>query len=120
MENEGRMQTGTRLIAGGILVAAAGLLALGRTTLLSVVEFQHSWPVILIVVALAQLAVTIRDPRQQGWGLLLLGDWLFVNTMTDWAYPQLSWPLLLAGVGAWVIASGARRTRISQRDRNVA
>jgi len=35
--------------------------------------------------------------------LLLLGDWLFANTMTNWAYAQITWPIILTGVGALMI-----------------
>jgi hypothetical protein len=39
----------------------------------------------------------------RGWSLLLIGDWLFANTLTDWVYAQISWPMLLAAAGAAMI-----------------
>ena len=122
MESQAKMHTGTRLIAGTILVIAGGALALGNSGLFMTVELQRSWPLALIAMGLAELVVTMRSPRQSGFGLLLLGDWLFMNTMTHWAYQQLAWPLLLAGVGAWILAGGITRAKRSSltMDRHVA
>jgi hypothetical protein len=122
MESQAKMHAGTRLIAGTILVIAGGALALGNSGLFNAVELQRSWPVVLIAMALAQLAVTMRSPRLSGWGLLLLGDWLFMNTMTDWAYQQLGWPLLMTGVGSWIIAGVMAREKRSSlnMERHVA
>ena len=83
----------------------------GNSGLLKAVDLQRSWPVVLIALALAQLAMTMRSPRLKGWGLLLLGDWFLVNTMTDWAYLHFAFPLLVAGVDYWIIAGGMNRNR---------
>jgi len=122
MESQAKMHAGTRLIAGTILVVAGGALALGNSGLFMTVELQRSWPLALIAMGLAELVVTMRSPRLSGFGLLLLGDWLFMNTMTHWAYPQLTWPALLAGVGAWIVAGGMTRSKRSSLnlDRHVA
>jgi hypothetical protein len=122
MESQAKMHAGTRLIAGTILVVAGGALALGNSGLFMTVELQRSWPLALIAMGLAELVVTMRSPRLSGFGLLLLGDWLFMNTMTHWAYPQLTWPVLLAGVGAWIVAGGMTRSKRSSLnlDRHVA
>jgi hypothetical protein len=113
MESQPKMHAGTRLIAGTILVAAGGALTLGNSGLFMTVELQRSWPLALIAMGLAELVMTMRSPRLSGFGLLLLGDWLFMNTMTHWAYPQLAWPVLLAGVGAWIAARGITRAKRS-------
>lgn len=113
MDSQAKMHAGGRLIAGTILVIAGCALALGNSGLLSAVDLQHSWPLVLIALALAQLAMTMRSPRLRGWGLLLLGNWLFMNTMTDWAYLRFAWPLLVAGVDYWLIAGGMSRAKRS-------
>jgi hypothetical protein len=122
MESHAKMPAGIRLIAGTIMVIAGGALAFGNSGLFNAVELQRSWPVVLIALALAQLALTMRSPRLRGWGLLLLGDWLLMNTMTDWAYLRLAWPLLLAGVDYWIIVGGMSRAKRSSlnMDRHAA
>ena len=111
-----------KAIAGTILVVAGGALALGNSGIFGAVELQRSWPLVLIAMGLAELVITMRTPRQRGWVLLLLGDWLFMNTMTNWAYQQFTWPVLLTAVGSWIIAGGiARAKRASlNMDRHVA
>ena len=53
-------------------------------------------------------------------GLLLLGDWLFANTMTNWAYAQISWPIILTGAGAlMIIRAIGRRDELDRRDESV-
>ena len=107
MESLAKMPAVRRLIAGTILVIAG--LGLGYSGILNAADLQRGWPVILIALGLVRLAMTMRSPRLSGWGLLLLGDWLFMNTMTDWAYERYTWPLLLAGVDFWIIAGGVTR-----------
>jgi Domain of unknown function (DUF5668) len=121
MEPQAKMHAGTPLITGTILIMAGAALALGNSGLFKAVDLQRSWPVVLIALALAQLAMTMRSPRLKGWGLLLLGDWFLANTMTDWAYLQFAFPLLVAGVDYWIIAGGmnlAKRASLN-RDRHV-
>jgi hypothetical protein len=96
------------LLTGGALVTAGVLLMRQSVGLVHVVDLAHGWPVFVIVLAFAQLAATLKDRRQQGWGLLLAGDWLLANTMTDWAYVQFSVPALLAGLGFLTIIRGLR------------
>jgi hypothetical protein len=121
MESDAKMHAGTPLITGTILFMAGAALALGNSGLVEAVDLQRSWPVVLIALALAQLAMTMRSPRLKGWGLLLLGDWFLVNTMTDWAYLQFAFPLLVAGVDYWIIAGGMNRGKHPSlsRDRHV-
>ena len=122
MESPAKMQVGSKLIAGTILVAAGGVLALGNSGIFGAVELQRTWPLVLIAMGLAELVITMRTSRQSGWALLLLGDWLFMNTMTSWGYQHFTWPVLLAAVGSWIIAGGitrARRTTLNM-DRHVA
>ena len=57
---------------------------------------------------MAQMLATLKERRQQGWGLLLAADWLLANTMTSWAYVQFSVPLLLAGLGLMSVIRGLR------------
>ena len=98
----------------GVATATASVLLLRQSGgLLHSVEFVQIWPLFVIVLAFVQMIATINELHQQGWGLLLAGDWLLANTMTDWAYVQISVPVLLAGLGLMTIVSG-----LSDHNRN--
>src|SRR6202521_87941 len=94
------------LMTGVALVTAGVLLTRQPAGLLHSVDIAHSWPLIVIVLAFAQMVATLRERHQQGWGLLLAGDWLRANTTADWAYVQFSVPVLLAGSGLMTIVRG--------------
>jgi hypothetical protein len=96
------------VLTGIALVTAAVLLTRQSAGLLHSVDFAHGWPLFVIVLAFVQLVATLNELHQQGWGLLLAGDWLLANTMTDWAYVQISVPVLLAGLGLMTIVRGLR------------
>jgi uncharacterized membrane protein HdeD (DUF308 family) len=93
----------------GVAMATAGVLLMRQG-----LEFPHSldlaqsWPLLVIVLAFAQMVATVKERHQQGWGLLLAGDWLLANTMTHWAYIEFSVPVLLAGLGLMSIIRGLR------------
>lgn len=99
--------TGSLLI-GIALVTAGALLTRQSVGLSHAIDLVHSWPLFVIVLALVQMVATLKERHQQGWGLLLAGDWLLANTMTDWAYVQFSVPVLLAGLGLMTIIRGLR------------
>jgi hypothetical protein len=101
---------GARIVSGSALIIAGAILALQQAGYLQFIALSHSWPLIVILLALVQLGITMNDSRQKGWTLLLFGDWLFANTMTDWSYAQFTWPVLIVGVGAVMIVRA-----ISQR-----
>jgi hypothetical protein len=96
------------LLTGVGLVTAAVLLMRPSVDLANSVNLIQSWPLFIVVLAFAQMVATIKERRQQGWGLLLAGNWLLVNTMTNWAYVQFSVPVLLAGLGLMTIIRGLR------------
>jgi hypothetical protein len=96
------------LLTGVGLVTAAVLLMRPSVYLANSVNLIQSWPLFIVVLAFAQMVATIKERRQQGWGLLLAGNWLLVNTMTNWAYVQFSVPVLLAGLGLMTIIRGLR------------
>jgi hypothetical protein len=96
------------LLTGIALVTAAALLTRQSAGPLHSVDLAHGWPLLVIVLAFVQLVATLSELHQQGWGLLLAGDWLLANTMTDWAYVQISVPVLLAGLGLMSIVRGLR------------
>jgi hypothetical protein len=102
---------GIRVASGAALILAGGLLALQQMGYLHAVALSHSWPIIVIVLALIQIGSSLKAPRQRGWSLLLFGDWLFANTMTDWTYAQFTWPILLAGVGTVMILRAIEQRR---------
>jgi uncharacterized membrane protein HdeD (DUF308 family) len=96
------------LLTGVALVTAGVLLTRQPAGLLHSVDLARSWPLIFIVLAFVQMVTTLKERHQQGWGLLLAGDWLLANTMTAWAYIQFSVPVLLAGLGLMTIVRGLR------------
>jgi hypothetical protein len=105
------------LLTGIALVTAAALLARQSAGLLHSVDLAHGWPLFVIVLAFVQMVATLKERHQQGWGLLLAGDWLLANTMTDWAYVQFSVPVLLGGLGLMTIIRGLRdHSRRSDED----
>ncbi|MGO9933744.1 MAG: LiaF transmembrane domain-containing protein [Steroidobacteraceae bacterium] len=106
---------GRRFIAGGALMITGGLLLLQQAGFLHSIDLARGWPVILIAFAILQLGSSINESRQRGWGLLLVGDWLFANTMTNWAYAQLTWPIILMGLGALMIFRAIGRRGEEQR-----
>jgi hypothetical protein len=84
----------------GVALVTAGVLLLRQSGDLShTVALAQSWPLFVIVLAFAQMVATVKERHQQGWGLLLAGNWLLANTMTSWAYIHISLPVLLAGLG---------------------
>ena len=93
----------------GVAMATASVLLLRQSVgVPHPVEFVQIWPLFVIVLALAQMIATLKERHQQGWGLLLAGDWLLANTMTNWAYVQFSVPLLLAGLSLMTVIRGLR------------
>lgn len=96
------------LLTGVALVTTGALLLRQSVELPNSVDLVQIWPLFVIVLAFAQMVVTVKDRRQQGWGLLLAGDWLLANTMTNWTYVQFSVPVLLAGLGLMSIIGGLR------------
>jgi hypothetical protein len=89
-------------------IYTGGLLLAQQAGYLHAIDLARSWPLILIAFAVVQLAATMKDSVQRGWGLLALGDWLFANTMTDWEYAQYGWPILLTGLGAVMVFRALR------------
>jgi uncharacterized membrane protein HdeD (DUF308 family) len=94
------------LLMGVALVTTGALLLRQSIELPNSVDLVQIWPLFVIVLAFAQMVVTVKERHQQGWGLLLAGDWLLANTMTNWSYVQFSVPVLLAGLGLMSIIGG--------------
>ncbi len=98
----------TSLLVGVGLVTAAVLLMQPSVNFGDAVDLVQCWPLFIVVLAFAQMVATIKQRHQQGWGLLLAGNWLLANTMTNWAYIEFSVPVLLAGLGLMSIIRGLR------------
>lgn len=96
------------LMTGVALVTAGALLMRQGVELPNSVDLVQIWPLFVIVLAFAQMVATVKERRQQGWGLLLAGDWLLANSMTNWAYVEFSVPVLLGGLGLAIIVRGLR------------
>jgi hypothetical protein len=103
MKAEIKHRSDSRLVIGGALILIGALLAIGEAGYLQFLDLNRTWPLFVIALAFVRLYATMNAPRQRGWALLLLGDWLFANTMTDWAYAAVTWPILLTGIGALMI-----------------
>jgi hypothetical protein len=116
METKIRRRMGTGVTSGGALIVAGGLLGLQQIGYLPFIALSRGWPVILLVMALVRLAMTIQAPRWNGWTLLLLADWLFANTMTDWVYIQFTLPILMAGIGIAMILRTISQRHVDDRD----
>jgi hypothetical protein len=111
---------GTRFVAGGAMIVTGALLLLQQAGYLRALDIGRGWPIILIAFAIVQLGMSINESRQRGWGLLLLGDWLFANTMTNWAYAEISGPIILTAAGALMIVRAiGRRGESDRRDESV-
>jgi hypothetical protein len=108
MNTQNRHLSTARLFTGGALIAAGAMLGLQAVGILHFLDLGRSWPLFVIVLAFVKIGATLRNRHVQGWGLLLAGDWLLANSMTDWAYVQLSAPMLLAGFGLATIIRGLR------------
>lgn len=96
----------TASLMTGVALVTAGALLLRQGELPHSVDLMQIWPLFVIVLAFAQMVATVKERHQQGWGLLLAGDWLLANTMTNWAYIEFSVPVLLAGLGLMTIFRG--------------
>jgi hypothetical protein len=114
MNNQTKGHISATLIAGAALMATGALLLAQQAGFLNAVSLARGWPIILIALAMAQLAATMREVRQTGWGLLLIGDCLLANTMTDWAYAQITWPILLTLLGGLMVVRSRRQEDAAQ------
>jgi hypothetical protein len=103
-----KQPSATRRATGATLVLIGGFLALHEAGLFPMFDLARGWPVFIILLALVRMGARLNAGRRQGWGLLVMGDWLFVNTMTDWAHVQLSVPLLLAAIGVAMMLRAPR------------
>jgi hypothetical protein len=107
------------VIAGAALMATGALLLAQQAGFLNAINLARGWPIVLIALAMAQLAATMREVQQTGWGLLLIGDCLLANAMTDWAYAQITWTILLTILGGLMVVR-SRRREDSAQERHLA
>jgi len=114
MKAEIKHRSDSRLVIGSALIIVGALLAIADAGYLQFLDLNRTWPLIVIALAFVRLHATMSEPRQRGWALLLLGDWLFANTMTDWAYAAVTWPILLTGIGALMIFRAIGRRHASE------
>ena len=114
MNTEINRRSDSRLVVGGVLIIVGTLLAIQQAGYLQFLDLNRTWPLIVIALAFVRLHATMNAPHQHGWALLLLGDWLFANTMTDWAYAAFMWPILLTGIGALMIFRAISHRRVSE------
>jgi hypothetical protein len=96
------------LLVGVALITAGVLIMRQPAAFAHSIDFAQTWPLFVVVLAFAQMVATVRERHQQGFGLLLAGNWLLANTMTNWTYIEFSVPVLLAGLGLMTIIRGLR------------
>jgi hypothetical protein len=103
------------LVWGGTLVVV-GVLSFGdRIGWWPGLNWAHLWPIVMIVTgSLLLLPPWDRAPGVGFW--LLLEGVLFLLNAYGILSLKMSWPLLIVGVGAWIVIAGGR----SRRDRRHA
>jgi hypothetical protein len=106
---------GTRFVLGGLLIISGVAISLSQLGLLPTIDIGRAWPIFLIIIGLARIGATLASRRQHGWALLLVGDWLLLNTMSDWTYVQASLPFLIVGFGALMVYRAMSDRRPAQR-----
>jgi hypothetical protein len=96
-----------QILTGGLMLIALGVLILLNS--LEIYEFNKSWPILLIVIAVAALAQNVRDAI--GWFIgavgimfLVVKNWyVHIGELTKFALP-----IFLILLGAYMLY---RRTR---------
>ncbi len=104
--------TRSQLVFGLAFILIGVLLLLDRAGLASTwVVVARWWPVVVVLAGLAQLVT--RPRNTVGGGLLLLiGGGLLLWTLGVVDSIAVIWPLLLIGLGLWLLAGRRRRGQI--------
>jgi hypothetical protein len=95
---------GTRFVLGGLLIIGGVVISLSQLGLFPPIDVGRIWPMFLVLIGLARIGTTLGARRQHGWALLLVGDWLLLNTMSNWIYMQASLPFLIVGFGVLMVS----------------
>lgn len=104
MEIERRVMMGNRNIIWGIfLILVGGLLLAGRIFNFDYVDWEHLWPLFVLIIGLSFEAGYFLSGR--GPGLLVPGGIIttisllfFFETFTNWEYSDVTWPIYILSV----------------------
>ncbi len=103
MSKNPRRLLSPQLIAGLVLISLGILFLLDELRLIYV-DFGDLWPLIPIVIGLANLFSSDLRKRKSGAWLTMFGFWLAISEWElfglDWS---TSWPLIIIGVGLLII-----------------
>ncbi len=114
-EDTNQKGLGTGFVTGTLLIAGGVVISLSQLGLFPTVDVGRIWPMFLILIGLARIGTTLGARRQHGWALLLVGDWLLLNTMSNWIYVQASLPFLIVGFGSLMVYRALSDRRPAQR-----
>ena len=85
-----------RLFWGVLLIGLGAALLIDNFTEVVYVsgrDVVHWWPMILILVGVGKMTGAVGR-RGGGFGLVVLGSWFLLNTMTAWDYRE-TWPVII-------------------------
>jgi predicted membrane protein len=114
-ENEVEVQERKIKITGALILIVLGILIILNT--MGVYEFSKSWPILLIVVAIATLTRKSRDLG--GWFIGIVGVLFFIiKNFYDQIENAVAYifPILLILLGAYLIAEQVKRHKTLQRE----
>ena len=108
-----------QLIAGLVLAALGILFTLDNLEILRARDFLRFWPAVLVLVGVSQI-VQARSPAGTVGGAIwiLLGGVMLGERLDLIANVFRFWPMLLIGIGAWVVWQSLNRREAAPGERS--